>query len=35
MLLITDEIYVAERVEFTGGMMEGIKVDGEVATTLL
>jgi Transposase protein len=35
MLLIIDEIYVAERLEYSGGEVIGLTADGTVATTLL
>lgn len=34
-ILIIDEIYVAKRVELSGGVVRGLTPDGEVATTLL
>jgi len=34
-LLIIDEIYIAKRVEYTAGKVEGLTADGAVATTLL
>jgi len=34
-VLIIDEIYVAKRVEYTGGEMKGLTCDGVVASTLL
>ena len=34
-LLMVDEIYVAKRIEYSGGQVKGLTSDGEVATTLL
>jgi len=34
-LLIIDEIYIAKRVEYTSGEMQGLTPDGSVASTLL
>jgi len=34
-VLIIDEIYVAKRVEFSGGLVKGLTADGEVAGSLL
>jgi len=34
-LLIIDEIYIAKRVEYTGGEVQGLTADGSVASTLL
>ena len=34
-LLIIDEIYIAKRVEYSGGAMQGLTSDGAVASTLL
>lgn len=34
-VLIIDEIYVAKRVEYTGGQVQGLTADGTVASTLL
>jgi hypothetical protein len=34
-LLIIDEIYVAKRVEYSGGEIKGLSADGSVASTLL
>jgi len=33
-VLIIDEIYVAKRVDFSGGLVKGLTADGEVAGTL-
>ena len=32
-VLIIDEIYVAKRVEFSGGLVQGLTADGEVAVS--
>jgi len=34
-ILIIDEIYIAKRVEYSGGEVQGLTPDGSVATTLL
>jgi len=34
-VLIIDEIYIAKRVEYFGGEVQGLTSDGEVASTLL
>jgi len=34
-LLIVDEVYVAKRVEYSGGSIHGLTTDGSVASTLL
>ena len=34
-VLMVDEIYVAKRVEYAGGQVQGLTEDGEVASTLL
>lgn len=34
-VLIIDEIYVAKRVEYSGGDVQGLTADGTVASTLL
>ena len=35
MLPIVDEIYIAKRVEYSGGDLLGLTADGNVASTLL
>ena len=34
-VLMIDEVYVAKRVEYTGGVIQGLTLDGSVASTLL
>ena len=34
-MLIVDEIYIAKRVEYSAGEIQGLTADGAVATTLL